>query len=211
MSKSNEGSKQKGKGKGFNRDYKPKPDDSLFLDGSGSNWHVFETLYKERVSAKFGILVNELDADEDLAYIPEEPAGEHGSFEYRMALEVIKNKIKEYSELESARPRLFGDMLQHLSTLSDRKVRQHPFFETANAEMSPRILWSVIKETHIAPQHVGQIGVWIIRDKLTSCKQGQRSIEEYSRIFKQNYAQLVSMRDEAFNEGDSHSNVPRQP
>ena len=174
---------------------KPKPVDGILLDGSGSNWPLFERLYKEHVATTYGALVNELGAAADLSYQPQEPDGDKKSFGYMMALEEIKIRIKENGEFRANRPKLFGDMLQHISLTSERKVCQHVDFPTAQAQQSPRLLWDIIKATHIAPQHAGELGTWILRDKLTTCKQGHKPIEEHCRVFKEITEQLIALND----------------
>lgn len=175
---------------------KPKPDDGLVLDGAGTNWELFESLYKEQVRSKFGRLVDEFDADQDIVIEPEAPEAERGSFEYTIAMETIKLQLREKEELRIARYKLYGDIFQHLSLLSERKVRQHEDFVDAEVEKSPRLLWAIVKATHITPQHAGEIGVWILRDQLSQCKQGSRGIEEHCRRFKSIFNQLIALNDE---------------
>lgn len=167
------------------------------LDGSGNNWEIFETLYKQRVTTLFGRLVDELDMEENIEIVIEEPQGEPGDFDYIVEMETVKLKIKEREELRMARYRLYGDMSSHLSLASGSKVRQHKDFDEADGLKNPRLLWKIIKDTHIAPQHAGELGTWIVRDKLTNCKQGSRSIEDHCRRFKSIFNQLIALKDKA--------------
>ena len=78
----------------FKTDRKSPPSDGIFLDGNGSNWELFERLYKENARRTFGRLIDELDLNEDINFNPTEPEGDPDSFAYKMAYEIIKNSAK---------------------------------------------------------------------------------------------------------------------
>ena len=137
---------------------KTRPADGIWLDGSGSNWSLFETLFQEHASKEYGDLARELGAKDDIEFEISEPTFDKKSFEYAMAVEQMKLRIKQMDDFRRARPQLFGDIFRHVSLASERKIRQHPDFDKADEDRSPRLLWEIVRSTHIAPQHAGQLG-----------------------------------------------------
>ena len=105
MSKERRSSRSQGT-RSNERDRAPKkgaPSDGIFLEGNGSNWELFERLYKENARRTFGRLIDELDMDEDIVMPIEEPNGDPNSFEYKIAFERIKITAKILAEMEEAR------------------------------------------------------------------------------------------------------------
>ncbi len=184
-------------------DQKPKTEDGIRLDGSGSNYELFSTLFKEYGSKTYGRLIEELEMDQDIEIDIDEPEGDPESFAYKMGMEEAKLLVKEREDLRKLRFKLYGDILMHLSLMSERKVRQHENFEAADEDKSPRLLWNIVKDTHLIPQHAGNIGIWIVRDKLAQCKQGKHNIEEHCRRFRSIYNQLIALNDEEISQNQA--------
>lgn len=181
-----------------NTESKPRPADGIFL--TGNNWLLFEPLFLEYVARNYGRLREEISMEEDIEFEIEEPEGDPEGFQYKMAMERAKLLLREESDLKSMRYKLFGDMMLHLSLTSERKVISHADYEIAEIQQSPRLLWGIIRITHIAPQHAGEIGIWEYRRKLMALQQGTTSIEEHSRRFSQLYDQLLAMGDESIDQ-----------
>ena len=173
------------------QDSKPKPADGIRLEGSGSNWELFEQLFLQLAARDYGRLAQELTEDHDLALDIVEPDGE--GFQYEMAVEQVKRDIATHQKFREDRPKLFGAILHHLSLASERRVRQHADFMEAEELQNPRILWGIVRATHIAPQHVGNIGTWLIENQLAQLKQGSRPIENHCQAFMRLYSQLLAM------------------
>jgi hypothetical protein len=198
MSKERRSSRSQGT-RSNERDRAPKkgaPSDGIFLEGNGSNWELFERLYKENARRTFGRLIDELDMDEDIVMPIEEPNGDPNSFEYKIAFERIKITAKILAEMEEARFRLFGDIMTHISLQSENRVRLHADFGEANREQSPRMLWTIVRTTHIANQHAGDLGMWFGRGDLYALRQGSMNIEDYCVKFKTEYDKLIAMGDD---------------
>jgi hypothetical protein len=126
----------------------------------------------------------------------EEPDGDPNSFEYKIAFERIKITTKILVDMEEDRFRLFGDIMTHISLESENRVRVHADFNEANREQSPRLLWTIVRTTHIANQHAGDLGMWFGRGDLYALKQGSMKIEDYCVKFRTEYDKLIAMGDD---------------
>ena len=172
---------------------KPVPQDKIFLKGDGTNWELFERFFLQHAAKTYGRLGQELTEEEDFGYPIEQPAGNPGEFEYEMGLSRAKRNQIANDQLDSDRPKLFGDIMTHISLTSENKIRAHEDFAVANLEQSPRLLWAIVKATHIGPQHVGRLGTWFLENRLPTCKQGSQRIEHHCANFLRIYDQLVAM------------------
>jgi hypothetical protein len=103
----------------------------------------------------------------------------------------------EEQRLRELRPKLFGDILQHISLASETKVRRHEDFADVDLEKSPRMLWQIVVGTHIAPENAGDLGVWATRKELTSMHMGGKaSAEEYCTRYKRQYEKTLAIGDD---------------
>ena len=174
---------------------KAPPIDGIFLDGDGKNWELFERLYKETARRTFGRLVDELDLDEDIRLTTNEPDGDPNSFEYKMEFERLKILTKIEADMTENRFRLFGDIMTHLSFEAESRVRGHADFREANDRQSPRLLWTIVRQKHIAKQHAGDLGKWFGHRHLYTLQQESTDIEAYGLIFKAEF-RLRAMGDD---------------
>ena len=198
---SNDASKKGGKAFVPRRptEFKPKSPDGIWLDrrGEDNNWELFRTQFIDMATREYGEVAQELGADEDLDEEIAEPNGDPNSFDYKIEMERLKLVLKKRETFEALRPKIFGNILCHLCLESERIVKDHADFAAANAHKSPRLLWEIIRITHVAPQHAGNMGMWFQRNKLYSMRQtsGQR-IEVYARMFRQEYERLLALEGE---------------
>ena len=172
------------------------PSDGIFLEGDGENWEIFERLYKENARRTFGRLVDELDLDDDIRLTANEPDGHPDSFEYKIAFQKLIIMTKIDADMTENRFRLFGDIMTHLSYESERRVRRHVDFAQASEEQSPRLLWAIVREKHIAKQHAGDLGKWFGHRDLYALKQGSTDIESYGTTFKAEFNKLLAMGED---------------
>lgn len=180
-------------------EFKPKSPDGIWLDrrGEDNNWELFRTQFIDMATREFGEIAQELGAADDLDEEIAEPHGDPNSFDYKIEMERLKLVLKKRDAFETLRPKLFGSILCHLCLESERIVKDHADFAAANAQKSPRLLWEIVRATHVVPQHAGNMGMWFQRNKLYSMRQasGQR-IEAYSRQFRQEYEKLLALDGE---------------
>ena len=171
---------------------KTRPSDGIWLDGIES-FEFFSQQFISYALTKYDRLASELKDDKDLVYPRSAPAsGDQG--------DILKLQLKMEAEESLNRLKLFGDILLHMSVTSERQVRQHADFAEAETRCSPRLLWKIIKKTHMGLQHAGDFGVWITRARLLELRQGNMSIEDYCRVWKNLYTQLLEMDPNALSD-----------
>lgn len=179
-------------------EYKPKSPDGIWLDrrGNDNNWNIFREQFTNYASKVYGDLSEELGADQDIQEDIEEPPGAAASFGYKMGIKRLEIRLKRAEDRATDRPKLFGDILCHICLESERVVKEHANFEAAYEAKSPRLLWEIVEETHITPQHAGDMGMWFQRNKIYSLRQGSMRIQDYSRMFREEYEKLLAIDGE---------------
>ena len=175
---------------------KPIPTDRIWLTTDQATYHVWESSYRTRAGTIFGEAASELGADEDIDEPDEdEPEYERGSWLYELELEKTKADLKRYREILVNRGKLYDDIFMHISPASEQRVRLHEDYMYAEGLRSTRILWDIIRETHLAKQFVGRIGVIGKRRELYQLYLGTRTIYTHARIFQECYDALIAMGD----------------
>ena len=179
-------------------DTKSKPANGIWLTGGDvNNYQQFKPQFLSYALSKYGRLSEELEYNDDIQFDYVEPTAEEDTWEYRLEIKDMEARKTEEHRLRQLRPQLYGDILLHISLASEKKVRKHVDFGDVDAEKSPRRLWGIVEETHLAPQNAGEIGTWSARKVLMKMAMWSKtSAEAYAEKFKEQYERTIALGDE---------------
>lgn len=174
---------------------KPKSPDGIWLDrrGNDTNWALFSEQFMDYALRTYGSIAQELGADDDIDEQVDEPEGDPNGWQYRMTVIAAQEAHKINRKNQERRVQLFGDILCHVCLESERLVKEHVDYNEAFVAKSPRLLWDILRDSHMAPAHVGDMGMWIQRGSMHSLRQGQQRIEDYGRRFRLEYEKLLAL------------------
>lgn len=109
----------------------------------------------------------------------------HGEYE--------KKSLELNLEFRKAKPKMFGDIMKHLSPDSTIRVRGHMNYSRANANNNIAELWKIVISTHLSNPSSKATQIAAEQNVLRNMKQGTMGIEKYNEQFKFQVEKLTEL------------------
>ena len=161
--------------------------------------------FKQWAVSKRGYMANILDSEEELEFIiPPEP--EHGDpanggnsilRRYYKLVEDIDRESREYPRVKA---QLMADIFGHISTESERKVRQHVNFNLATG---PIELFQLVQQVHTVTASSNVFQIMLERTALRALKLEKLDIEQYATVFRRQVEKLIYIGDTTITDASS--------
>lgn len=107
--------------------------------------------------------------------------------------EFLKESIKKKIAYEDAKPKIFGDIMKHLSEDSTIRVRAHQGYADAMIEDNFIALWKLVETTHMTNPATLSAQIATERNIYKDMKQGNMGIDKYNEKFKFQVEKLTQL------------------
>lgn len=156
-----------------------------------SNYQKWVNDYLIHAKAKFGIYADvfvtlkapKYDYAKQFKIEPTDP----------LLSEYNKKSMDAMIGYDQNKPKMFGDLMMHISPDSTTRVKAHADYKNANTNNDVVTLWKIITATHITKPSTKATQVQCELNAFRDLKQGTMGIEKYNEKFKFQVEKLVEL------------------
>jgi hypothetical protein len=171
----------------------------LIWDESSPRFQEFSRQFAALMVKRYGKFAQIFSTKTEMEFIiPPRPAAaihlDGGNGEYKVWQFQVEEYAKDLSRYPIVKAQFFNEIMTHLSSPSENRVRAHKDFDGLDQE-DPIKLWAIVRSTHEGLDGGQAQSILMIKTQLASLRMGKQSMADHTRSFLEIFNRLQFLED----------------